>query len=311
MMGTGGYAVPTFRRLYETDHEVVALFTQPLRPSRGRKKQVLPMREVAEAQGTPIFDPDDVDTPESQAEIRRLAPDLLIVCDYGQILAPETLGLAPLGGINLHASILPKYRGAAPINWAIYRGDTTTGNTVIHMTPTIDAGPAIAQQSVEIGADEDAEQLEMRLAELGASLVIESMEKLAAGDAQSIEQDQSEVTRARRLRKTDGVVDWSRSAKAIRDQVRALVPWPKTFTHWLREEGEPIRLILDAVEVMPEPGAAPAGSVVSTEDGRIIVSCGEGGLAITRLQPAGKRSMTAEEFLRGHTVKPGDRFGDA
>ena len=172
MMGTGPFAVPTFCGLYQTRHEVVALVTAPLRSHRG--KEVPPassIREVARRHATPLLEPEDINTPEAAGQLAACRAELLVVCDYGQILKPATLATARLGGINLHASLLPKYRGAAPINWAIYHGETETGVTVIQMTPKIDAGPCVAQARTPIGPEETAPELETRLAESGAGLV--------------------------------------------------------------------------------------------------------------------------------------------
>jgi methionyl-tRNA formyltransferase len=249
-------------------------------------------------------------------------PDLLVVCDYGQILSPEVLELARFGGINLHASLLPKYRGAAPIHWAIYHGERQTGVTVIHMTPRLDAGPAIAQRATPIGPEETAAELEPRLAELGAPAVLEAIDALEAGTARPLEQDASQATRAPRLKKEDGAVDWSRGAAAICNQVRALVPWPKTYTFWHRAGGEPLRLILERVRAV-EPGSeggtsgaagawpvpAEPGTVLVAQGDRLVVATGAGALAIEDLQPAGKRVLSAAEFLRGYPMRPGERFG--
>jgi methionyl-tRNA formyltransferase len=234
---------------------------------------------------------------------------LLIVADYGQILSPETLAVAPLGGINLHGSLLPKYRGAAPINWALYQGERETGVTVIHMTPRIDAGPCLAQAATPIDAEETAVELEARLAELGAPLVCGAIDDLQAGRAAALPQDPAQATSAPRLKKTDGEVDWSRPAAAIKNQVRAMEPWPKTYTWWLRRGGEPMRLILGRVTVIDESADAPPGTVVRSDGNELVVATGEGLLKITQLQPAGKRLLSAEEFLRGYPLTAGEALG--
>lgn len=311
MMGSGPYAAPTLRSLLSSRHEVAALITQPLRESNARRSLPLsPMRIVAMEHGLPILDPENVNTPEARAALSQFGADLLVVCDYGQILKPETLEVARLGGINLHASLLPKYRGAAPINWAIYHGDTMTGNTVLHITPSVDAGPCIAQQKVEIRPDENAVELEIRLAAIGADLVLSAITDLEAGRGTTLPQDQSLMTRARRLRKTDGAIDWTRTAEQIRNQIRAFAAWPKTYTEWLRPQGEPLRLIVDAAHV---EGAGTTvtdpGTVVQSAGNRLAIATGSGLLAIDRLQPSGKRVLETEEFLRGYPVRVGERFG--
>jgi methionyl-tRNA formyltransferase len=325
MMGTGPFAVPTFRALYNTRHGVVALATAPLRTHRGKPVEpISSIRDLARRHGTPVFDPEDVNASDSLARLADYRADLLVVCDYGQILAPATLAVTRLGGINLHASLLPKYRGAAPINWAIYRGETETGVTVIHMTPQIDAGPCIAQAGAKIDPDETAAELEPRLADLGARLVCETIDRLEAGPVEAIPQDAALTTKAPRLKKTDGQIDWSRPAAAIKNQIRAMEPWPKTYTFWHRPDGPPLRLILGPTSVVedlwcgrpactgagetPAPQPAP-GTILEAAGTRLVIAAGRDSLMPTNVQPAGKHLMSIDEFLRGHHVQPGDQFG--
>lgn len=312
MMGTGPFGIPTYRGLYETHHEVVTLVTAPIRnPRRGSTVQVPPMRDIAHEHNTPIFDPEDVNTPAAQAHLSTLDADLLVVCDYGQILSIETLATARLGGINLHASLLPKYRGAAPINWAIYHGETETGVTVIHMTPRVDAGPCIAQARTPIEPDETAVEVETRLSEVGAWLIRRTIDAMESGSMQALPQDASQASKAPRLKKTDGEIDWSRSATAVKDQIRAFQPWPKCFTSWHRPGGKPLRLIVAPVQVveMSTGAAAEPGTIVAVEPERLIVAAGQGTVAIDRLQPAGKKLLPVRVFLNGYRVQPGERFG--
>jgi len=311
MMGTGAYAVPTLEKLYQSPHNAAALFTRPDVAGPGRRAAPPnPMRRLAAERGTPVYDPHSVNSPEALEILRNLAPDLLVVCDYGQILAAQTLATARHGGLNLHASLLPKYRGAAPINWAIYHGESETGNTVIHMTARLDAGPCVAQQRITIGPDETAEQIEPRMADAGAALVTEAIEQLAAGSLRQLPQDDTKATRAPKLKKSDGRVDWSRTARQIFDQIRAFKPWPKTFTDWPRDGAGPVRLILDLVAVDRSPSDQPPGTVTGADANRLSIATGEGQLVIEQLQPAGKRVMTAAEFLRGAALKMGDRLGE-
>jgi methionyl-tRNA formyltransferase len=271
------------------------------------------MREVAVRHGIPIFDPQDVNDEESRRQLLDLCPELLVVCDYGQILAPETLAVAPLGGINLHGSLLPKYRGAAPVQWAVLNGETETGTSVIHMTPRLDAGPCLVQHRTAIGPEETAEELERRLSISGVRGVHESIELLQRWDRNSplgSVQVASESTRAPRLRKSDGEVDWTKSALRIFNQVRGLKPWPGTYTHWLREGGTPLRIILDKVSYQPESESDQLpGTVVAARSNGLDVATGRGLLSITRVQPSGRRVMPVAEFLRGHQLAPGARFG--
>jgi methionyl-tRNA formyltransferase len=315
MMGTGPFAAPTFEALYAAGHDVAALVTRPPRNVRDRYKaaeSLLP--PIAAKHGTFVVAPEDVNSEESRAQLAEWNADLLVVCDYGQILSPETLATARLGGINLHGSLLPKYRGAAPINWAIFHGETETGVTVIHMTPRLDAGPSIGQTRTPIGENETTADIEVRLSQLGAPLVCQCIEQLAAGTALAIPQDPAQATKARRLRKDDGEIDWTRSAKAIHDQIRAFIPWPRSATWYLRREGEPLRVMIDATRIAKITAescrneAAPGTVLVSSGEG-LCVQTGSGALAIEKIQPVGKRQISAGELLRGYRVEPGDRFG--
>lgn len=317
VMGTGQFAAPMFAALLKAGHEVPTLITRPVPPATGRKKEKLhpnPMRDFAAERGIPVHAPLTTDSDEARLLLRSLSPDLLAVCDFGEILAPETLACAPLGGINLHASLLPKYRGAAPINWAILKGEKETGVTVIHMTPKLDGGPILAVARTAIDQDETSAELEPRLAELGVQPVLDSIDLLAPWDRTSTigaPQDQSLATHARRLRKTDGNVVWSRSARRIRNQVRGLQPWPGVFTHYLKPGSQPLRLILDKVSLASgDTSAAQPGEAVLVESARLLIQTGAGLLSLDRVQPAGKKVMEIAEFLRGHKVQPGERFGD-
>lgn len=311
MIGTGPFAVPTFRELYNMRHPVVALVTAPMRFKGGRPVEpVSAMRDIAHEHGTPIFDPESINTDESRAVLAAFHADLMVVCDYGQILAAETLATARLGGINLHGSLLPKYRGAAPINWAIYNGETETGVTVIHMTPRVDAGPCIGQASLAIHPEETAAELEHRLSEIGAWLTRRTIDSLEQGHMEALPQNAALASKAPRLKKTDGAVDWTRPASAIKNMVRALEPWPKTYTYWHRGDGPPVRLILGPLDADDSaPTAVPPGTVAAVASDRLVIAAGKGTVAPRSIQPAGKRQLPISEFLRGYRVQPGDRFG--
>jgi methionyl-tRNA formyltransferase len=298
------------RALYASRHEVLALVTRPARPLHGKSRaEANPMRELALERGTRVHEPESINDPAARMVVASYRPDLLVVCDYGQILSNEVLELAVHGGINLHASLLPKYRGAAPIAWALYHGERESGVTVIHMTARLDAGPAIVQVKTPIDPDETCGQLEPRLAELGAPAVLAAIDALESGTAKAIEQDQALATKAPRLTKAMGEVDWSRSAEEIRNQIRALDPWPKTFTHMLREGQEPLRLILEQVQVEATPPSGQPGTILEAGGDRLIVASGQDAVAIKRIQPAGKRVLTAGEFLRGYPLRAGQRLG--
>src|SRR5947209_7176110 len=226
MMGTGQFARPTFEALLDGPDPVAGLVTQPDRAvgaERGSTRQTGPsLKELALARGVPVLQPESINTPDGVAALAALAPELLVVAAYGQILARDVLAVAPHGGINVHASLLPKYRGAAPIAWAIYHGETRTGVTIIRMSVHLDAGDMLAQEAVEIGPEETAGELAARLAPLGARLALQVVEKLAQGPVAGQPQDKSQVTKAPKLKKEDGLIDWSRPAVAVCNQVRAM-----------------------------------------------------------------------------------------
>jgi methionyl-tRNA formyltransferase len=307
MLGTGPFAVPTLRTLVSAGHEVTLVVT---RPPRDRNAKASPLQQAGESLGLAVWSPYTANSPEAQTRLASRHADLLVVCDYGEILRSETLATARLGGINLHGSLLPKYRGAAPVQWAILRGEHETGNTVIQMTPGLDAGPCLGQERTPIDPDEDAGQLETRLAEMGAALVCRVVADLVAGTAQPVEQDRGQASKAPRLKKDDGVIDWLRSAQEIKNQVRALRPWPRAFTFLHRADGEPLRLNVDRVAISDATGDktfSPGAALVA--DNRLIVATGDGAVEILDVQPAGKRAMPASDFLRGYHVKVGNRFG--
>ena len=300
MLGTKDFALPTFEYLCETGHGVVALVTQPDRP-QGRKQILIPSRikEVALARGIRVEQPDDVNDPAALEMIRSLDADLLVTAAYGQILSAALLSIPNLGGINLHGSILPAYRGAAPVARAIQQGATETGVTVIRMTPRIDAGGMMAFASTPIGPDETAGEIEARLAQIGAPLVASAIAELAAGTAKILPQDRSKVTRAPKLGKDDGLIDWTRPASEIHNLVRAMQPWPMASTHWLKPDG-PSRLIVHETRLTEASGEP--GRVLESTGGRLVVAAGSGAVSLVKVQLEGKKAMAAAEFLRGYQL---------
>ena len=319
VMGTGPFAVPMFRALLASRHRVVALVTRPDKAAPGRRAPVNPMRAAAEAAGVTVTEPERINDPAAIAELLALAPDLFVVCDYGQILAPAVLEVAPLGGINLHGSLLPRHRGAAPVQWAILAGDEVSGACCIHMTLQLDGGSVINARSTPIGATETAAQLEARLAAFGPELVLDAIQRVAAphrpAGAVGTPQDPALVTKAPRLSKADGIVDWNLAAARIARMPRGLDPWPRATTFLHAAGGEsaagPTRLVLEEVAMGPAapPGSQP-GSIVTLDDAGIVVACGDGGtVVIRRVVPEGRRSMAAGEFLRGRFLGTGARMG--
>jgi len=309
MMGTGPFGVPTLEALLATDHDVAGLVSRPLRTAPRRSAPAeSPMVVLARDRGLRIWQPASVNCDVAHQELGALELDLLVVCDFGELLTPSTLALARLGGVNLHGSLLPQYRGAAPVAWAIHDGQRETGVSVIQMSADLDAGPCIGQARTEILAGETAADLERRLAKLGAPLVCSAIDQLAAGTVQAMVQDPSLATRAPRLKKTDGLIDWGRTAAEIDNQVRAMQPWPMAHTFWHRPRGPSLRIILHEVAVTAAVTSAPAGTVVAAGD-HLRIAAGRGELELVRLQPAGKGVLTAAEFLRGYRFQVGDRIG--
>ncbi|MCG8448445.1 MAG: methionyl-tRNA formyltransferase [Pirellulales bacterium] len=308
LLGTGPFAVPTLRALHASRHEVACAVS---RPPRGRRAASSPVQIAADELGIEVWLPETVNCDPSREKLASLALDLLVVCDYGEILKPPTLAVSRLGGINLHGSLLPKYRGAAPVQWAILNGETETGNTVIQMTPGLDAGPCLGVQRIRIDENETAGELEARLAEQGAALVLSVVDQLESGTATPTTQDKSKATKAPRLTKEDGRIDWSRTAVEIRNQVRAMQPWPRAYTHWQRSNADSLRLIVHRVSLLSNPPTETSGppGTVTVADSGLIVSAGDQPLRLDEIQPAGKRVMQADEFLRGYPLQTGDLLG--
>jgi methionyl-tRNA formyltransferase len=313
MLGTGDFALPTFLHLLDTGHHVVGLVTQPDRP-QGRKQELIPSRiKVAALEhGVTVLQPEDVNAPDSIEAVRALDPELLVTAAYGQILSADLLAVPRRGGINLHGSVLPAYRGAAPVARAIERGETETGVTVILMNPRVDAGGMILIGRTPIDPDETAGELEDRLAEIGAPLVAEAVAGLAAGTARVLPQERARVTKAPKLRKEDGLIDWSKPARSVHDQVRAMQPWPVAFAYFHRAyqpDAEPLRVIVHKTEPLDMVTGRAPGEVSEAVSDRLVAATGSGAVRLLKVQTSGKKPMSAADFLRGHPILPGDRFG--
>lgn len=306
VLGTGPFAVPALRRLHsEGRHSIERVVT---RPPRGRRGPLAPMALAAAELDLPLWQPETINADDAREEMARARPELLVVCDYGEILKPATLEAAPRGAINLHGSLLPKYRGAAPVQWAILNGETETGNTVIQMTPGLDAGPCLARQSLAIDPNETAGQLEARLAEAGAELLLDVIEQIETDTAKPTPQDASQASKAPRLTKEHGRVDWSQTALAIKNQVRALQPWPRAYTFWQDDADDSQRLILHRVELHSQPVQAQTPGLVIQSNERLLVAAGDGAVELLSVQAAGGRPMTAGELLRGRPIPVGTQF---
>lgn len=312
MMGTGVFALPTFQALCQSKHDVVGLFTQPDRRGRGHHNHPHPMKEAAEAHGVPVFQPQNVNSAEGVEQLRQCGPQLCVVAAYGQILSAELLQVPPLGFINLHASLLPKYRGAAPIPYAILHGESETGVTIFQIEPKLDAGDMLGQVRTPIGKDETAGDLERRLADLAVPLTLGVLERLESGTEVREPQDASRVTRAPRMRKEFGEIDWSKTAAEVDCHVRAMQPWPKPYSTLQQPDRQPMRLlVLRVAPCSDESGFADdasPGTVVHVDSRTLVVRCRDRCLRLETLQPEGKRPMNVEAFLCGRSVRVGDRF---
>lgn len=312
VMGTGPFAVPSFDALRRAGHQIELVVTRPLPPVKSRKgPPPSPVRLWAETHRLEIFDPNSINDEESVERIRAVKASLLVVCDYGQILKPPALAAATLGGINLHGSLLPAYRGAAPVQWALLNGDKKTGVTVIHMTPRLDGGPILETRETVIGEDETAGELELRLSLLGVDATMAAVDLLSQWDRQSdigTRQDPAQVSKAPRLKKSDGLIDWSRSAAELDCHVRGMQPWPLAFTHFPVADKPPIRLVIKKIRTIDDRPAVGLSAGEILEDDRFCVATGDLPVEITRLQPAGKREMSGIDFLRGHKPAPGSRL---
>ncbi|REJ93464.1 MAG: methionyl-tRNA formyltransferase [Planctomycetota bacterium] len=313
MMGTGGFALPTFRALLDSPHDVAGLVTQPDRTGRGHHHHTNVMKEAAEAAGVGVFQPAKANAEDSLDRLREFAADLFVVAAYGQILSADLLAIPPRGAINVHASLLPKYRGAAPIQYAILHGETRTGVSIFQIEPKLDAGPILGVVETEIGPEETSGELEARLADLAAPLTVQVVNDLERGTAQGILQDADQVTLAPRMAKTMGEIDWSRTSHEIACHVRAMQPWPMPYTFLHRGGAAPQRLlVLETADVEGRPAGGDnlePGDAIGLDEARLIVRTGDGFVEITRIQPAGKRAMSAADFLRGRPLSEGDRFG--
>ena len=311
MMGTGTFALPVFRSLYDSPHTLVGLFTQPDRTGRGHHRHVNPLKELALERGTPVFQPESINTNEAIASLRELEADLGVVAAYGQILKPDVINAPRLGCINVHASLLPKYRGAAPILYAILNGETETGVTIFQIEPKLDAGLMLGTASTAIDPKETTGDLQERLAELAVPLALQVIADIEAGTTRPLQQDPAQVTRAPSLKKSAGRIDWSQPAQRIANHVRAMQPWPTPFTFLEQPGKKPLRSILTDVEPCESSHVdANPGTLIIADHDRLVVQAGEGAVAIIRLRPEGKREMAAAEFQNGHNLQPGDRFID-
>jgi methionyl-tRNA formyltransferase len=305
-LGTPGFAVPTLEACVEAGHEVAAVLTQPDRPrGRGQNAAASPVKQAALRLGLPVYQPERVRRPEAVEYLRGIHSDAMVVVGYGQIIPQVVIDLAPLGIINVHASLLPKYRGAGPIQWAIVRGETRTGVTTMRINAGLDTGDMLLKAETEIGPDENAAELGQRLAAMGADLLVQTLAGLAAGSIVPEKQDDAQATLAPLLKKEDGAIDWSAPALAIHNRVRGLQPWPGAQTSFRRA---PLHLWKTGIHGGVVSAATAPGRFVSLKP--LVVACGEGTLELVEVQMEGRKRINASDFANGQRLTENDRLGE-
>jgi methionyl-tRNA formyltransferase len=301
-MGTPPFAVPPLQALITAGHEVAGVITRIDKPA-GRGKVLTPpaVKVAAEQSGVPVFQPKRIREPESVAAIRAMGTDVIVVAAYGQVLPREILALPKYGCINIHASLLPAYRGAAPINWAIINGETRTGITIMQMDEGLDTGSVLAQESIPIDPRDTTGTLTEKLSQTGSRLIVDSLSRIEAGEISPVPQDPGKATLAPLLRKEDGLINWELTAAAIHDRIRGLTPWPGAFSFL---DGVMVKVL----ETEVVPGSVDPGTLTSQGQDSLAVGTGKELLRIVSIHPEGKRPMTAAEFLRGHRGVAGKQF---
>ena len=305
-MGTPDFAVPSLKALVEAGHEIRGVFTQPDKPkNRGMKLQAPPIKEYALSVGLPVFQPAKLRDGEALGILKGLEPELIAVAAYGKILPVDILELPRLGCVNVHSSLLPKYRGAAPINWAILNGEDETGITIMVMAEGMDTGDILAQRATPIRIDENAAQLFDRLAQMGAGLLVETVAGVEAGTVKAIPQDESRASHAPMLSRDLSPMDWSRTARQLHDQVRGLYPWPAAVA-----VVDGVRCKILSTALAEDAGEQAPGTVIQADKKGLRVACGSGALEILELQPDGKKAMAASAFLMGHPIGTGTVLTD-
>ena len=303
--GTPDFAVPALDALHAAGHEMTAVYTQPDRPAgRGQSLNESPVKRRAVELGLPLAQPATLRAPEAAADLAAYRPELMVVVAYGLILPPTILGVPRLGCWNIHASLLPRWRGAAPIQRAILAGDGTTGITIMQMDAGLDTGPMLLVRPLPIAARENGGQLHDRLARLGAESIVAAVEQCLSGRLVAVRQPDESATYAAKIRKQEAVIDWRQSSVQIDRQVRAFNPWPIAETRW---QGQQLR-IWEAENVVAENAGEP-GRVLEATGRRLLVATGEGALLLHRVQLAGRRAMTPAEFLNAHPLA-GARLGE-
>lgn len=307
-MGTPELACVSLRELLSASElEVVAVVTQPDRPKgRELKLRPSPVKQAASSAGIPVLQPEKARAPEFLAQLRTLCPELIAVAAFGQILPPALLALPRFGCINVHTSLLPRYRGAAPIQWAILNDDKQTGVTIMKMDAGLDTGDILSQETTPVLPQDTAESLHNRLAQMGAELLVKTIPSYISGEISPHPQPSDGVTLAPKIKKQDGQLDWNQSARTLWNRVRGLVPWPGAFT-FVQVHGA--RHLLKVWQASVVDVGGNAGTIIQADAQGVLVGCGQQALRIECLQLEGGRRLSAQQFLAGHDIKPGDRLG--
>lgn len=307
-LGTGRLALPVFQALCHSVHQVVGLVTQPDRTGPGHHRHRNPLKDLALERGIPVLQPVRIKTPEAVAALQELQADLFVVAAYGQILSSTILDMPRLGTINVHASLLPRHRGATPIHAAILQGDAESGVTIMRLVPELDAGPMLGVVRTPIGPHETTGELEGRLAELAPAITLQVIDGLREGTIQPVEQDHRQATHAGKLDKSHGQIPWSQPAEHVERHLRGMQPWPGPFTTLHQPDRPPLRMqILQGTVVETSAPQAP-GTVIEADAKQFTVRCGAGAIRVVAVHPDGKRAMPAADFLRGRPVNVGDRL---
>jgi methionyl-tRNA formyltransferase len=314
--GTPSFAVPTLKHLLaQIDFEIVGVITQPDRPrGRGQEVSFSPAKEAALAANVAVHQPEKIRAPESEALLQKLAPDCVVIIAYGQIIPARLLPIPNLGWINLHASLLPKYRGAAPINWAIVNGETRTGVTTMRIDAGMDTGEMLLQREIEIGPQETAPELAARMSESGAPIMAETLRGLAAGSIAPKPQEHAEASYAPMLKKEDGRIDWKRPAKEIYNRMRGFAPWPGAYTTFRGQTchvwAEPVSKEGDVA--LPNGAGGGVPGTLFSEKNELFIWCGDTTVLCLRLvKVEGRKPVKATDFANGARLKSGERFGDS
>lgn len=307
-LGSGAFGIDSLKALVGSRHNLSFIASHPARPAgRGRKAKATPVTQWAEKNGIDFAEAEDVNAADCVKKIAAYKPDLIIVIAMGQKIGNELINMPPKGTINVHASLLPKYRGAAPVNWAIVNGETRSGNTIITLAEKMDAGNILGQNETAIEADETAGQLRDRLAKMAAPLLLETIGKIEDGSVVYTCQDNSKATRAPKMKKSDGFIKFSESAESLQRKIRGFWPWPEASANYISKlTGKCSRVILAEAEVVETSN--PEGLAAGVLDEDLNVICGKNALRIKKLKPAGKRLLDFKDFVNGRKTCPGDMF---